>query len=172
MMELSGNVTIRFLFNGSHIILTKDTLDKYYRKMEGKTLLPCIHGSGMDDIEVLYALFRELVPFSIKGNPDSENVTLNASLERFPYTINGKGEYLSFGIRLMPESGSTSVGMEQRDRSIAIDRLSVDSGSFSADLGNGNLHLEIFFQPFTGVLPEIPPPVGFKGEVIVPGHEF
>jgi hypothetical protein len=161
-MNLARNVSILF---GDKVV-TDETLEMYRKKWKGYALLPGIGEGYASDEKAFHALLFETTPFTISGEDNEEQVILEASFKRFPYSIDGKQAFASFGLRLVPKQGRVHSVKLSGDNSVTVNSLSVNEDYVSVDLGSGSLHLEIFFHPMAPQT-EVMPPAGFCESVII-----
>lgn len=154
--------------------ITLQDLEDDKKKWTGFALLPEVGEKNFtsSNEEIIRKLLFESVPFEITGSTN-QNTILRAELARFPYSINGKRSFQSFGLRITPETGSIEQINFNSESSVALNKQSVSRSLFEAELGNGSLHLEIYFesQDLT-TLQAIKAPVGFQESVTLKRISF
>lgn len=156
-MRLLGNVEICFQ---KEVITEKDL--KFFRgKWKGKAILPGIIHQRYTDKEVFYALTYETIPLTIANDDKNGPLVFEATLRRFPYSINGDASFANFGLRFVPKCGHVKSINLDKNWTVAINSLSASSEGLLVDFGNGSLHLEIFYKPIEHKLEEIVPSSGF-----------
>lgn len=152
-------------------ILTHAEIEQDEQKWRGSTfLIGAIieENLNISDIDLLRLFCYESLPFVITGDTTLPKPTLlKAELARFPYSINGKKAYNSFGIRLMPQEGRIAEITFNEEHRMAVNRFVATPDGIDADLGNGSIHVQILYSP-KEELPTITPPQGFQEEVILP----
>lgn len=161
-MKLVGNTSI--LFGGE--IVTDQVLETYRQQWKGFVISPGIGANNCTDETAFHALLFETTPIAISRDMGYEQLIFQASFKRFPYSINGNRNFASFGLRLVPKQGRVKSVEFDRGRLVAINTLLFIGDYLCVDLGNGSLHLEIFFRPAEPQT-EIGPPAGFQKEIIL-----
>lgn len=149
-------------------VITPQTLESDRARWTGFALLPGIgeRKLGASDEELVRQLLFENVPFEIVGSPDDQTV-LRAELVRFPYSIfGGKRVFQSFGLRLVPEKGRIERIELRGNCSIALNEQTITPSLLSMDLGNENIHLEVYFEPQDpATMQPLQPPKGFRESI-------
>lgn len=121
---------------------------------------------GLTDEELLRNFCFEKLPLKITGEP-TQPITLQAEIARFPYSINGERAYQVFGLRLIPESGRINkVELNgPGPLSMAVNGMSMTPEGVIMDLGNGSIHVEIYYEPQSD-LPALTSAQGFTEAVL------
>ena len=174
----SGRTLLLEHCNGIKIgdsLITPTTIEEDANRWKGFALLPVIgeeNFSAPDEV-IFRALIYECMPLIIIGDPQEQPLILKAQFGRFPYSINGERKFQSFAVRLIPKSGKVKTVVLNSASNLAIDSQEISQRFFSADLGNGELHLELFFEKQEiESLPPLKPPADFQEEVKIHPHEL
>lgn len=165
-MKLVGNIEIRF---GETKGVTEETLKLYREKWRHYVRVPTINHQNFPDDEALDVLMHRRIPLTIVADNKAGPLVIDATFARFPYSIDGKYAFASYGLRFVPRCGQVKLIRLDRNCRTAINTFSMSSRRISIDLGNGSLHLEIFYRPTKNKLGNIAPPVGFQKEIITEG---
>lgn len=149
-MKILGFYTIGF---GEHIITEKE-LEFDRKRWYKKAIMPSIFHSKMDSITLLRAMLYEGVPLTIDV---TDGTSFRICMEEFPYVIHTteKGVqirtqhgFATFAIRMMPMDNSGKITKVSLDREshVAINSLVVQDEKVQAELGNGALNFELFYE--------------------------
>ena len=167
-MRLIGDIEIHF----TDKVIDERWLETLRQKWNKKAILPGISHIDSDSL-LLQTILHELVPFVVISKKDKGKLIINAYLERFPYTINGKSGFAAFGLRLVPRAGEIEEINRDVLSNIAINSFSISSGILTSDTGNGSLHLECYFKkPTDENLPEIRPPESYQSNVVLKEEDY
>lgn len=156
-MKLIGNTIITF----GGITVTQQAIDYYHANHPGCGVGLYVGTNDRTNEDVLYSLLAGsgTTPFTIAVDEMFGDLSLEATLGRFPFSVNSDSSFEAFGVRLMPTRGRVKSVTPEGDGIvgfntflIGVNRLVVDVGSF---------HTEIFFQ-HTEDLPGIVPHGGFQ----------
>lgn len=103
------------------------------------------------------------IPLTIVGEG---LIVLRAELFSFPVTWNGEPHSPTHACRITPENGRIRQ-IEVNKTWIAINGMTINPIHLDMHLGNGALHLEVYFDPQEVVsLPSITPPSGYEPNIV------
>ena len=135
---------ITFNFRGE--IIDMATVEKWYEHWRGCAVISGIGKRWLTkeaDREAFLSCLYERVPLTLET---LTNTQFRADFKHIPYQINGEEAYCSYALHLVPISGGISK-LVMHATGLAVNSLSQEPMQMKADLGNGSLHLEVYFAP-------------------------
>ncbi len=153
-------------------VIDQNVLNADARQWQGYAMMPGIGKQyfQLPDLTLTRILANAYMPFTLSATAPT---VIAVTLAKFPYSINGDKAFQAFSLRLVPMLGRISELTMHARHELAVNLQSFSPEGISMDMGNGAVHVEVYYSPVdSGSLQPLSPPAGYRAEVVFDPNDY